>query len=490
MTPAPRFSSLLLCLLVLACHGAYGRAHTLSLEDCRISDAAGLSNRAARCGWLSVPENYAEPDGRHIELFVAVVPAFSQTPAAAAFAPIAGGPGAASSEFFVSFGAAFARINKTSDILLVDQRGTGRSHALDCPVPEETDTDKWSLDLLRISAETCLAGLTGDVGQFTTSNAVRDLDLVREALGYEQLDLYGSSYGTRVAQHYLSRFPERTRTVILDGVVPADLALGPDIALNAQRALDGILRRCGSDAACNERFPDLDRRFRELKRRLKEAPAPVKLPDPVSGAQLDETIGEMDMAVALRLMSYGPDSIALIPLVLHTASNGDYVPIAAQALMAVRDLSEMLSFGMHNSVVCAEDVPFYEPGYVDREALATTYLGTTQVDTLIEICNLWPAGAVDPDLKQFADSDRPVLVLSGEVDPVTPPAYGAHTADRLANAVHVVVPGQGHGVARVGCMPSLIADFVARGDHQDLDFSCIDLQGPSPFFLDFSGPGP
>jgi pimeloyl-ACP methyl ester carboxylesterase len=490
MTPARLPPSALLCLSLLAWSATEAATDSLLLEDCRISDAAGLANRAARCGRLMVPEDYDAPDGRQIALFVAVVPALRQPAAAAAFTPIAGGPGAASSEFFVSFGAAFDRIGRASDILLVDQRGTGRSHGLDCPVHEETAGEGWSPDVLRAGTRDCLNSLDGDVRHYTTSAAVRDLDRVREALGYERLDLYGSSYGTRVAQHYMQRYPDRTRTVILDGVVPAGLALGPDIALNAQRALDAILARCAAAPACGERFPELAARLSDLRQRLREAPVPVRLSDPVSGAPLEETLDETDVAVALRLMSYNPDSAALIPLLLDAASGGDYGPIAAQAHMAVKGLSEALSFGMHNSVVCAEDVPFYEADAIDRAALEATYLGTTQLDTLREICALWPRGGIDPDLRQPPEGTHAVLVLSGEMDPVTPPAYGVRVAEKLPNALHVIGPGQGHGIAGVGCVPRLIAEFVAQGGHDGLDFSCLETQGPTPFFLDFAGPGP
>jgi len=462
----------------------------LKLEDCRISDSSGIRSVTARCGSLRVPENYAEPDGRQIDLFVALVPALSQKPAATPFTVIAGGPGAASTEFYTAYAGAFSRIQRNHDIVLIDQRGTGRSNALDCPVPEELDTAEWSLELVRESTRECLASIDADVRQYTTSVAVRDLDRLREALGYEQINVYGSSYGTRVAQHYMRRYPERTRTVILDGVLPAADSVGPAIAIDAQTALDRILARCAEDADCSRHFPDLGASLDQLRQRLRAGPVEVAMQEPSSGEPETFGFSEMDLVIALRLMSYHPDSVALMPLLIDAAARGNMAPLAAQSRMAQQDLSEALSFGMHNAVVCTEDAPFYAGLDIDRAALEQTYLGATQFDTLVEICKIWDQGVIDDDLKSTATGPTPVLVLSGSADPITPPGNGERVTDALDNALHIVGNGQGHGLAAVGCMPQLMADFVASGSVEGLDPSCMEKQGPSPFFVNFSGPTP
>jgi pimeloyl-ACP methyl ester carboxylesterase len=462
----------------------------IELEDCRITDTSGIRSISARCGTLRVPENYADPGGKHIDLFVAVIPALSQKPSSTPFTAIAGGPGAASTEFYTAYAGAFSRIQRSHDIVLIDQRGTGRSGALDCPLPEELDPGEWSLDLVRRSARECLASLDADVRQYTTSVAVRDLDRMRAALGYAQLNIYGSSYGTRVAQHYMRRYPERTRTVILDGVVPAAEVLGPSIALDAQRALDQILARCANDADCAGRFPDLAEQLWSLRDRLQSDAIDLSMQDPVSGEMDDTRFTELDLIVALRLMSYHPDSVALMPLLIDAAARGNVAPLAAQSRMAQQDLSDALSVGMHNAVVCTEDAPFYDELELDRAALADTYIGTQQVDTLAAICEIWSAGVIDVDLKEPVTGDIPVLVLSGSADPVTPPSNGQRVADALQNAVHVIGEGQGHGLAAVGCMPQLMAEFVDNGSLDGLDMSCMEKQGPTPFFVNFSGPSP
>jgi len=467
-----------------------GVALSVSLEDCRISDSAGIQSIAARCGLVGVPENHADPDGDQIDLFVAVVPALTRRPADSALTVIAGGPGAASSEFYVGYRTAFGRINRDRDVVLVDQRGTGRSHRLDCQAPEEIGSGDWSVATARDSAAECLARLPGEPRFYNTSAAVRDLEAVRLALGYPALDIYGASYGTRVASHYLRRYPDSTRSVILDGSLPPDEILGPRIALDAQAALERVFERCRDDDDCARRFPDLAARFATLRADLQQQMIRVRMPDPTAGDPASVDLGSLELAAAVRMLSYRSETAALIPLLIDSASRGNPAPLAAQAQMIVADLGSALSHGMHNSVVCSEDVPYFSDLVIDRQALRATYMGTDQVDVLEAVCEIWPAGPVDTDLRAPIRSEVPVLLISGEADPVTPPDNGRRFASDLPLARHLVVAGQGHGVAHVGCMPRLIAEFVEGTDLDALDAACLDKQGPAPFFLDFSGPGP
>jgi len=463
-------------------------ATTLALAPCRISNPARSRSVAARCGRFPVAENPDAPDGRTIELFVAVVPALDVKPQPDALAVLAGGPGAAATEFYVDYAAAFDRVHRMRDILLVDQRGTGSSHRLDC-----TDTAlalDAGTDDVREAARRCVAELDADPRWYTTSMAVRDLDAVRAALGYAQLDLYGASYGSRVALHYLRRYPAQTRTAILDGVLPADVALGPEIALDAQRALDDVFKRCAADPACSEEFPDLRVHFRALRTRLEETPLALTLADPRSAEPVEMRFGEPELDAAIRLLSYTTDTAALLPLLLDRAAAGEVAPLAAQTLMIERSLGDTLAEGMHNSIVCAEDVPFFAIDDARRTALAATYLGTTQVDSLAAICDAWPRGFVDPDFKTPVSASQPVLLLSGGSDPVTPPRYGEQTLATLSHGLHVVAVGQGHGIAALGCVPLLIAGFVDAASAKGLDTACVSRLRPAPFFTSFNGPGP
>lgn len=487
---------LLLMMMPGTATAAAAQAPTIGLEECQLTDAMGLRSVAARCGTLVRPENPAQPEGRQIELHVAVVPALAPSPAEDALTVIAGGPGGASTEFYASFSRAFERIRRSRDVMLVDQRGTGRSNPLDCAFEAVEGTDSDPQQVRRITRE-CLDSLAGDPRFYTTSLAVADLDAVRAALGYRQLDVYGASYGTRVALHYLRRYPAQTRTVMLDGVVPAQIPLTPEIAPDAQAALDQIFARCRADDACATAYPDLPARFAHVKERLERNPQTVQLADPLTGAPGEVEVTVEHLRAAIRLLSYAPYSVSVIPLMIAQADAGNLAPLAAQAQMTVTSLAQALSYGMHNAVVCTEDVPFFDDFLRDdvtTEAIADTYLGTGQLEMMRTMCDIWPRGFMDEDFKTPVESDAPVLVLSGEADPVTPPRNGERAIGPdgrwLSNALHIIAPGQGHGIADKGCLPRLLGQFVDAASHAALDTDCVERLGPAAFFLDFTAPAP
>ena len=257
----PRF--LLPAALLLTAGGVFAQDSAppaLELSDCRISAGPGYPGIEARCGLFPRPLDPANPEAGSIDLNVAVVPALSLEPAPDPLVPIAGGPGQSTVLFYAGWFTAFERVRQERDILLVDQRGTGESAPMTCDVDDEIVTGAYSKELTLQVTEKCLALLPHDPRFFTTSVAVADLEAVRQALGYASLNLYGISYGSRVAQHFARRYPDSTRTMIIDGVVPPQLPLGPDIAIESQKAVDRMLDRCAEDAACNERFPSLRRK--------------------------------------------------------------------------------------------------------------------------------------------------------------------------------------------------------------------------------------
>jgi pimeloyl-ACP methyl ester carboxylesterase len=210
-----------------------------------------------RCGWLTVPENPAEPAGPKIRLRVTVLPSLRAQPERDALMILSGGPGQGAHQFYASVAGAFNGVRRDRDIVLLDQRGTGDSNRLDCAFDDSTEIETADPQVLLARARECLQGLPGDPRFYTTSIAVRDLETARVALGYQHWSIYAVSYGTRVAQHYQHRYPQHVRAMILDGVVPVDLALGPDIAPRAQQALDALFERCAADATCESKFPHL-----------------------------------------------------------------------------------------------------------------------------------------------------------------------------------------------------------------------------------------
>ena len=462
----------------------------LELKDCRIRAGSGYPGIQARCGTLARPEDPSNPDSSTLRLRVAIVPALSLEPAPDPFVPIAGGPGQGSISFYAGYSQAFERVRRSRDILLLDQRGTGDSATMNCEFDENAIEGNISLDQTIEETRNCLATLPYDPRFFTTSIAVQDLEALRLALGVPQLNLYGVSYGTRVAQHYLRRFPGSTRSVILDGVVPPTVALGPIIAIEAQKALDAIFARCAASAACNERFPDLPGEFRSLLSALSSEALELELPNPLTGKPEQTTFGAGELAGAVRLLSYHPNSVALLPLLVHEAANGNPEPLASQFLLVAEGLRDALSLGMHNAVVCTEDNPFVDPQAISREALEQTYIGPLQADALDAICSVWPRGIIDDDFKTPVVSDVPVLLLSGEADPITPPHFADQVALSLQNVRHLTGSLQGHGQASRGCMPEIIGRFVDSASIDDLGEECYSRVFAMPFFLDFSGPSP
>ena len=485
----------LLAGLLIGCAGqpaspSPGGHQTITFEECQLS-APGLSVRLpAECGKLAVYEDRAANSGRQIELNIARIPAVSRNPAPDPLFFLTGGPGQAATESYLQLSTAFDSINQKREIILVDQRGTGQSNPLDCPeVEQESDLPSESgQEVARLKE--CLGKLDANPALYTTWIAMQDLDQVRAALGYEEINIYGLSYGTRAALTYLKQFPEHVRTVILDGVVPQDEPLGLDVARDAQRALDLILTRCEKEAACSKAFLGVRGEFSALLDRLKSSPVDVSLNHPSTGEPVTISFTAEKMASAIRLLTYAQETVALLPLIIHTAaSDNDFRLLAAQYLIVSSQIGGSISEGMNFSVLCAEDFPFITPEAAEQ-ANANTYLDNLQTQGLADICAFWPRGDTPADFKQPVQSDVPVLILSGEVDPVTPPENGMQIAKTLPNSLNLVAAGQGHNVIYRGCLPRVAKDFVESGSVQGLDTACVQNIRPMPYFVNFSGPMP
>lgn len=463
---------------------------TLELTDCRISAGPGSPGIAARCADFVRPLDPDNPAGGEIELRVAVVPALSLDPAKDPFVPVAGGPGQSTIEFYAGWASAFERVRRNRDIVLVDQRGTGDSATMVCDIDDEVVEGKYSeQETLRLT-EQCIERLPHDPTFFTTSVAVRDLEALRIALGYDAFNMYGISYGTRVAQHFARRYPGSTRTVIIDGVVPPQVPLGPDIATESQLAIDSVFARCAEDTNCNERFPDVAGDFEVLRGALAESSVAVEYLHPVTGQREVIDFSEDHLAGAVRLLLYNPRTVALLPLVISEAADGNFVPLAAQFDMVASSLADALSIGMHNAVMCTEDAPFIDWGSLDTEAINNSYIGPLQLESIKTMCSIWPRGVLDDDLRTPLSSDLPVLLLSGTADPITPPRYADLAAVDLRNSWHIIGEDQGHGLAAVGCMPRVIGEFVETATLAEDLASCVDDAFVMPFFIDFTGPSP
>jgi len=466
------------------------RADVLPLHECRLEHPLRLGSIAARCGMLKVAENPAEAAGASIDLNVAVVPALNRRERAAPLFLLAGGPGQAATDLYASYAGAFARINRNHDIVLVDQRGTGRSAPLSCKYPEDWQETANDLPALRRATLACLAKFGDRVRYYTTSVAVGDLDKVRTALGYGGIDLYGSSYGTRVAELYMRRYPSTTHAVILDGVTYPEQAIGPDTPSDGERALNLIVARCRQESDCAAAYPTLQQDLDGLRRRFGPEKHALTLSDPSSGLPLRIEFNRGVLNAALRFLSYNAVEASLLPTLVHQGATGNLAALASQTIMMARQIGSSLASGMQNSVICSEDEPLFAASAIDRLRIARTYQGLDQLDALAEICKVWPRGPVDSDLHSALHSDIPALLLSGEADPVTPPEYAERAARGFGQHRSLVLRGEGHGQVATSCVPNLMAEFLDGAKPELLDATCLDRHRPAPFFVGLTGPSP
>lgn len=441
----------------------------------------------AYCGTLDVFEDRAAAAGRRIPLAIVVLPASSDEYRADPLFFLAGGPGQGAATMAPLIQAAFQRVQRHRDIVLVDQRGTGRSHPLDCETDDNSLRDLFADDDAQIARlRECLASYDADVRLYTTPLAMDDLEDVRAHLGYESINLYGASYGTRAALVYLRQHGHRVRSVVLDGVAPTDMRIPLFTARDAGRALDLLLAECAGDARCGAAFPNLRSRVAALLARLERTPARVALTHPRTGERGTVLVTARIVAGTLFSALYAPATGTLVPLLVEQAERDHFEPLVALALASDAD---NLSLGMQLSVLCSEDA-----GRVDEQALEDEtrglMFGRHLMAGQLRACEMWPRGALPADYFAPVSSPVPALILSGEIDPVTPPAWGETVARSLPNSRHVTAPATGHGVATSACGIRLVDDFLERATARDLDVSCLKGNQRPPFFLTPSGPLP
>ena len=464
-------------------------ANRIEFSNCSLSTPGIQATAQARCGFLEVPEDPAAPDGRKIRLHVAVAEATSTTVEPDPVFFFAGGPGQAASETWVIIQGSMHKIRKHREIVMIDQRGTGQSNRLSCPPDESIDPLNAEIDfeLMERSLRQCLETLDGDPRMYTTTIAMQDYDRVRAAMGYERINLVGVSYGTRAAQVYLRQFPERVRSVVLDSVVPMQLALGQEHAPMLDRAVRQVLEQCAAEETCNALYPNHAQEVNELFARLRENPQQASITNPWTGQPQQIRLSAETLAVAIRFLSYASETQALLPLLVHEAlATGKLERLAAQALLIMSNLDEAIANGMEASVMCSEDFPFMDFS-VDYD---DTIMGGLMLEAIRRQCAIWPRGEVPDGFHEPVESALPVLLLSGERDPVTPPSYADQAAQTFANSLALVARGQSHSVLRDVCLQDVATQFIETGAVDALDTTCVEKIRPAPFFTSLLGPEP
>jgi pimeloyl-ACP methyl ester carboxylesterase len=463
------------------------RLGTLDFTACELPQKRTAATTAAFCAPFDVPENWDAPDGRKIRLNLALLKS-AQAADDDFIVFLAGGPGQAAIETWPQIAAAFEPARKRRHVLLLDQRGTGGSNALACPNIDEADVAEFDLERVEQATRRCLDAVSehADPRFYTTTVAARDLEALRQALGGPQFNLVGVSYGTRMAQQYLKRYPEGVRSLVLDSPVPNELALGAEFARNLEDSLQAQLGRCSADPACTKAYGDPYASLLRLRDALRAEPREVRYPDPVSFDTVERRLDAITLAGLVRMFAYSPETASLIPLSVSQALEGHYTPLMGQIKIMTDALSELAGSGMQLSVVCAEDADRIVPDPADAGRL----LGTMMTDVIRTQCAIWPHGERPADFNEPASGDTPVLILAGEFDPVTPPRYGEQIAAHLDRARLIVAKGQGHSIMGRSCLPKLVGQFMDRLDPAGLDIACVDAIGPTPLFIDFNGAAP
>lgn len=487
----------------------------IDLERCHVRGRS----QTVLCGELEVPENRspeAPADGRRLTLDVVVVPAQTPSREPEAVFVLAGGPGQAATALVPLVAPILSELNRSHDLVFVDQRGTGVDDPMRCEdsferlraearsaaeeataegLPDDPSEEGPTLEEQFLEGDVpallaaCLEDLDADPRQYTTPISMDDVDDARAALGYEKIHLWGGSYGTRAALVYLDRHPEHVATAVIDGLAPVEMALPSSMAIDAERAFGLLAEACTEDAACSAAFPDPRGRLAEVLARLEEAQVEITVDHPLTGEPTDLVLTRGIFAGYLRAILYDASASRLIPLVVEQAARGDYDPFVALSWQAGGGGGAGLSFGLFLSVVCAEDRRVLDEEAARAEAEGT-FFGTSMLDVLVEACETWPAGEVPEDYFEPVASDLPILAISGDLDPVTPPRWGERVVGHLSRATHVVVPATGHGTLRAGCAADLVTEFIRSDGAGTGPTDCLERLRRPRFFVDVLGPGP
>ncbi len=454
------------------------------LEACRVADLP----TAARCGRLSVQEQAGNSQSRALSLRFAVIPAVVSTPHPDPLLIVVGGPGQAATEAGGAVAAVLSDVRRTRDIVLVDQRGTGGSNALDCADDDVPFVERFNRSLTEEDVRSCLAAQEADLTLYTTWTALHDLEAVRTHLGYSAWNVWGGSYGTRVALAYMQRYPDAIRRVILDGAAPTDLKLPLHFSADAERSWRLAVQACQKQPSCQAAFPELEAELQRLLVRLTENPLTVAVAHPNAGTPERLLVSRLGFTAGVRSLLYSADLTALLPLALTQAARHDnWAPFVTAVTALTESMDDRPSYtGMYLSVVCSEDVARITDDEVASHSAG--FFGREFVDQLKRACALWPKADLPASYFDPVTAAHPTLVLSGELDPATPPRFGELVTRRLPQAQHVIVPAVSHGVSSRGCVPELIAHFLDAAEPATLDTTCAQESARPAFFTRLTGP--
>jgi pimeloyl-ACP methyl ester carboxylesterase len=435
-----------------------------------------IRSSQARCYRLSVPENRADPS-RFISLRIVVLAATGPNRVPDPIFYLAGGPGQAATSVMTARELVDASLGENRDLVFADQRGTGGSNDLACQFygPPENTNSYFQQFLPIDKVKACRAALepTTDLTQYTTEASVDDLEAVRAAFGFAQINLVGGSYGTRLAMEYVRRYGPagRVRTVVLESPVSPSDHTPENFGQLATRALDGVFDECAATPACAEAFPQIREESQAVFERLRAGPVTTTASHPSRTARGTVTLTRNHVAEAIRYMLYSAGGASMVPLYLHEAFTGNYAPIAD---FLIRWRADGTFDGLYLSITCAEDVPFVAADAAERDE--PTFLGGYRVREQRAACAEWPHGTRPAVAAQPVTSAVPTLITSGALDPVTPSSNAEVIARTLSHSLHVQIPFSGHtpaGLSGLACLNTVKRTFIDRASTDGLDTTCI-----------------
>lgn len=451
------------------------------------------------CGMFDVPADHGEPDGETVTLPVAVVRSDHQSPAEDPIVYLSGGPGQSTLEPVpMTYGFLYEPLAESRDVILVDQRGTGFARpSLACD-----EYDGWIAESLgsRLDAgelaeqgvatlEECHQRLVGDgvdLSDYDSAASAADLELLRRSLGHDEWNLYGISYGTRLAQTILRDHPDGVRSVVLDSAYPLTADLYEEAPANAARAIDELFALCAADSACTDRYPDLESSFAALVDELDARPVPVEIVDASIGERVEDELDGAGLVGFVFQALYSTELAAHLPELIDGVAAGETGTVGV-LLGALIQQTDQVSIGMQLAVQCREELAFGDPGSVESAAEDQPLVGRffegspTLGPGVFDVCETWEAGAAAEVENEAVRSDVPTLVLAGSLDPITPPAWGRTVADHLESATVVELPATGHGVlASRECALAVGLEFLDDPGGAP-NTTCVDEVEPPPF---------
>ncbi len=486
--------SVILALLLTACNAQPAPTSTTAAStpaptgaqrfektDCWFKAPTG---RDVECGWLTVPEDHAKPDGSTIKLAVARFKSDAATPLPDPIVYLEGGPGGSPLRSYpAQFDAIFGPFAAKRDVILFDQRGTGYSQpAFDCPElkQEAIDTLDQNLNIDQSAALSAKAAAqchdrlvkTGaNFAMYNSAQNAADVEALRQALGYNQVNLYGISYGTRLALETLRDFPKGIRSVVIDGILPPHADLYAQTPTNGRQAIEALFKTCTADAACNQNYPNLAQVLSDLKTKLDNDP--IKFEVVLHSGDKKEALLNGDSLINTLFQGlYITSLIPIFPRMIYDARDGNYDMLAGLTAIEIAQLDD-ISYGMYFSVQCHDEIPFMDANALDTSIKQNPEFAALADKSSVQTCKVWNVPPAPATENQPVSSDVPTLVFSGEFDPITPPAYGQEAAQTLSKSFFFQLPKAGHGASASEDCPRNMAIAFFNDPTQKPDDACL-----------------